>query len=158
MQAQSEIPISTQTKTVTIRLKPGEDLKESLDSFVRLHHISAACIVTCAGSLQQAVIRYANQPNADTLTGHFEIVSLTGTLSISGSHLHISISDSTGKTIGGHLKEGSKVYTTAEIVLAIFPDIAYTREIDATFGYKELVAKKVKTVGERGKRKKNGKQ
>ena len=154
MQAQSEISFSTQTKTVTIRLKPGEDLKESLDNFIKLHHITAACILTCVGSLQQAVIRYANQPNTDTLVGHFEIVSLTGTLATSGSHLHISISDSTGKTIGGHLKEGAKVYTTAEIVLAVFPDIEYTREIDPTFGYKELAVKKLKMVGERRKSKK----
>jgi predicted DNA-binding protein with PD1-like motif len=61
-----------------------------------------------------------------------------------GSHLHISISDSTGRTIGGHLKEGSIVYTTAEIVLGLLPDIVFERQVDPTYGYKELVIKKGK--------------
>ena len=62
-------------------------------------------------------IRFANQPNGSTGNGHFEIVSLTGVLSTHGSHIHISISDSTGKTIGGHLMDGCKVYTTAELII-----------------------------------------
>lgn len=97
-----------------IRLKPGEDVKQSLQNFVALNSIEAGWIVTCAGSLTEYNIRFANQPDGAGGTGHFEIVSLTGTLSMYGSHIHISISDSTGKTIGGHLLEGCKVYTTAE--------------------------------------------
>ena len=128
-------------RTVSMRLKPGEDLKVTLDEFVKRKHIKAACIITCVGSLEVATIRYANQPNTASLTGKFEIVSLTGTLAESGSHLHISISDSTGKTVGGHLKEGSKVYTTAEIVLGILPKVIFDRENDSTYGYKELSIK-----------------
>lgn len=128
--------------TVTIRLRPGEDLKAKLDEYVKTQNIKAACIITCAGSLQQAAIQYANQPNTDIINEKFEIVSLTGTLSLTGSHLHIAVSDKTGKTIGGHLKEGSVVYTTAEIVIAILPDVVYERETDPTYGYKELVIEK----------------
>ncbi len=51
------------------------------------------------------------------LYGKFEIVSLTGTLAESGSHLHAAISDNIGNIIGGHLKKGSIIYTTAEIVI-----------------------------------------
>jgi predicted DNA-binding protein with PD1-like motif len=131
-------------KAIAIRLKPGEDLKVQLDAFIKANGIKAASIVTCVGSLQQAAIRYANQPGTDTLTGKFEIVSLTGTMEETGSHLHISISDSTGRTIGGHLKEGSIVYTTAEIVLGLLPDIVFERQVDPTYGYKELVIKKRK--------------
>jgi len=128
-------------KAVAIRLTPGEDIKASLDNYVKEHNIKAACIITCVGSLEQAVIRYANKPVAETITGKFEIVSLTGTLAESGSHLHIAISDGTGKTLGGHLKEGSFVYTTAEIVLGILPDIEFDRQEDNTYGYKELLVK-----------------
>ena len=141
MEAQHASSVLSSIKAVTIRLKPGEDLKAQLDDYVNTHHIAAACIVTCVGSLQTAVIRYANQPNADTLYGHFEIVSLTGTLATSGSHLHIAISDDTGKMIGGHLKEGSIIYTTAEIVLGILPGVVYSREMDTTYGYKELMVR-----------------
>jgi predicted DNA-binding protein with PD1-like motif len=83
-----------------------------------------------------------NKPDIDILTGKYEIVSLTGTLAQSGSHLHIAISDSTGKTIGGHLKEGSIVYTIAEIVIAILPGVVYERETDNTYDYKEIVIQK----------------
>ena len=57
----------------------------------------------------------------------FEIVSVTGTVSIHGSHIHVSISDEDGKTIGGHLVSGCKIYTTVEIVLAVFDDVVYKR-------------------------------
>jgi predicted DNA-binding protein with PD1-like motif len=53
---------------------------------------------------------------------------LVGTVSISGSHLHLSISDSTGKTIGGHLLEDNLVYTTAEIVIGESKNLLFTRE------------------------------
>jgi predicted DNA-binding protein with PD1-like motif len=68
-------------------------------------------------------------------------VSLVGTLSTNGSHLHLAVSDSTGRTIGGHLLDGCRVYTTAEIVLAELPQLDFRRETDATFGYQELVVR-----------------
>ena len=143
MHAQDDQPPFASTVTaVTFRLKPHEDLKMKLDEYVKQRKIKAAFIFTCVGSLEKAAIRYANQPNTDTLTGKFEIVSLTGTLAESGSHLHISISDSTGKTIGGHLQEGSLIYTTAEIVIGILPEVVYGRQVDSTYGYKELIIRK----------------
>jgi uncharacterized protein len=127
----------------TIRLLPHQDIKQALQDYVVQHHIQAACIVTCVGSAEQASIRYANQPITDTLIGKYEIVSLVGTLgATSGSHLHMSISDSTGKTIGGHLQNGTLVYTTAEIVIAELKDLQYSREVDSTYGYKELKVSK----------------
>lgn len=125
-------------KSVTLRLKPGQDLKAELDSFITKNKIGAACVLTCVGSLQQTSIRYADQKETSSMKGKFEIVSLTGTLSVSGSHLHISVSDSTGKTTGGHLKEGSIIYTTAEIVIGILSDLKFIREVDSTYGYREL--------------------
>jgi uncharacterized protein len=128
----------SEVRAVTIRLKPGEDLKQSVDSFISKNNIAAACLLSCVGSLCEASIRYADQKDVTHLKGKFEIVSLVGILSNSGSHIHISVSDETGKTIGGHLKEGAIIYTTAEIVIAILPDVKYLREIDDTYGYKEL--------------------
>ena len=124
-----------------LRLKPGDDLRHSIQQFVNDHHIKAGWIVTCAGSLTDYNIRFANMPNGATGAGHFEIVSLAGTLSDSGLHIHISIADSTGKTIGGHLLEGCKIYTTAEIVLAESAHYIFTREKDGTIPWKELQIK-----------------
>lgn len=90
------------------------------------------------GSLTQATIRLANREFSSVYDGHFEIVSMTGTVSIHGSHLHISISDEDGKTIGGHFESGCKIYTTAEIVIAAFNDVIYKREFAEDSGYDEL--------------------
>lgn len=123
------------------RLRPNQDLKVALDSFVLDRGIEAACVVTCVGSLRKAVLRYADQGVATEIDGKYEIVSLTGTLSTHGSHYHISISDGQGQTLGGHLLEGCLIYTTAEIVLAELPGQRFVREYDSESGYKELVVR-----------------
>lgn len=128
-------------KTITIRLKPGQDLKIELNKLAEIHNLEAACVITCVGSLTTAVLRYANQSHTDTLTGHFEIVSLTGTLSIHGSHYHISISDGEGRTVGAHLMDGCKVYTTAEIVIGVIEGVSYQRTLCKDSGYPELDVK-----------------
>ena len=129
-------------ETYSFRLKPGQDLKQQLDAFVKQQRVDAGAIITCVGSLTDLVLRLANQEKVTHWQGHFEIVSLVGTLSATGSHLHLSAADSTGRTLGGHLMEGCKIYTTAEIVVGVLTDVVYTRETDPTFGYKELVVKR----------------
>lgn len=94
------------------------------------------------GSLTHYNIRFANQPEGNTGVGHFEIVSLVGTVSMNGSHLHLSISDSTGKTIGGHLMDGNIVYTTAELVIQEADDLTFIREKDGSTPWEELQVKK----------------
>lgn len=121
-----------------LRLKPGQDLKTELQSFITAHKIEAAAIITCVGSLQKATLRLANQNNFQKYEQKMEIVSLVGTMATEGSHLHISLSDSTGTTIGGHLVEGCEVYTTAEIIIGVMPDLQFAREQDEGSGYKEL--------------------
>lgn len=125
-----------------LRLKPGTDLKEGIEAFVKQENIEAGWISTCVGSLTVLPLRFANQPTADTVDGHLEIVSLTGTVSVNGSHLHISVSDSTGKTIGGHLMTGSRIYTTAEIVIGESLQHRFTREADGTTPWQELQIRK----------------
>ncbi|TCZ75041.1 DNA-binding protein [Flaviaesturariibacter aridisoli] len=129
-------------KTHALRLRPGADLRRELQSYAERNGIEAGWIVTCAGSLTDYHIRFANQPEGSGGAGHFEIVSLTGTLSKNGSHLHIAIADSAGRTIGGHLLEGNRIYTTAEIVLQEDPSLVFTREKDGTTPWEELQIRK----------------
>ena len=126
------------------RLKPGEDLKKGIEKVVHENHIKAGWISTCVGSLTNYNIRFANQPTTNSGSGHFEIVSLTGTVSTNGVHIHISISDSTGKTIGGHLSEGNIIYTTAEIVICSSNNYVFKREVDGTTPWDELQIETVK--------------
>ena len=132
------------TQHYVFRLKPGDDLRKSIQQFAVEHHIIAGWMVTCVGSLTDYNLRFANQSTPAAASGHFEIVSLTGTISENGSHLHISVSDSSGKTIGGHLLEGCKVYTTAEIVIQSSNELEFTREKDGTTPWEELQIKKSK--------------
>lgn len=130
-------------KSHTFRLKPGMDLFDSIEEFVKQNHIEAGCILSSVGSLTHATLRLANRSYYNEYDGHFEIVSMTGTVSIHGSHLHVAISDGDGVTIGGHLVSGCKIYTTAEIVLLELDDVVYKRELYKNdSGYEELVVNK----------------
>ena len=132
---------SSALKTYALRLRPGDDLRQQLTAFAQQNHLLAGTMITCVGSLTVATLRLANQEGPTVYKGHFEIVSLVGTLSTNGSHLHIAVADSTGRTIGGHLLDGCRVYTTAEIVLGELPQLDFRREKDDTFGYQELVVR-----------------
>jgi len=125
-------------KVYVFRLKPGKDLRKSIEAIVNEKNIEAGWINTCVGSLTDYTIRFANQQQGTSGSGHFEIVNLTGTVSVNGSHLHISISDFAGKTIGGHLLEGCKIYTTAEIVIGSTTAYEFKRKKDGTTEWEEL--------------------
>ncbi len=100
--------------------------------------LDAAFIITCVGSLTVAAIRFAGKSETSSVAGPLEITSLTGTFSIQGSHFHITVADENGKATGGHLKEGSIVRTTAELVVGTHDEVVYLREKDAASGYMEL--------------------
>lgn len=125
-------------EVIAIRLNPGEDLKQSLLKYCIDQKIDAAYMLSCIGSLRRAAIRFANKPEETVFEQALEIISLEGTLSQHGVHLHIAVSDSEGQVIGGHLVDGSTIYTTAEIVVGIVPNTVFKREIDPHTGYREL--------------------
>ena len=89
------------------------------------------------GSLNDAVLRMSDG-NKKNFIGLFEIVSALGTISANGIHVHIAISDSEGMVYGGHLLNGCKIHTTAEIAI-IESEICFKRIFDPKTGYKELV-------------------
>jgi len=128
-------------KTYAFRLRSGQDLRGEIDKFVREKNIKAGVILTCVGNLQKAVLRMADAKEIKTYEddGSFEIVSLVGTVEAGNSHLHISISDKEGNVFGGHLKEGSIVGVTAEIVVGELEGLSFHRELDEDTGYDELV-------------------
>lgn len=127
----------------TFRLSPGQDLFDSIQAFAMKKHVQAGCILSGVGSLRHATLRLADREYNSEYEGPFEIVSITGTVSVNGSHLHLSISDGDGRTIGGHFESGCKIYTTAEIVIAVFHDVIYKRELAEDSGYEELAVHEV---------------
>lgn len=120
------------------RLLPGADLRQEIQRRCETLGIEAGWVATCVGSLTDYCLRFADRQEGTTGSGRFEILSLSGTVSKNGSHLHLSIADADGRTIGGHLLDGCRVYTTAEIVLCESKDHAFTREVDGSTPWKEL--------------------
>lgn len=124
------------------RLGPHDDLKKKIVAFMHERNIQAGAVISCVGSLEQVHLRFANRTEGTTLQGYHEILSLTGTLSVNGVHLHLSVADTNGQVTGGHLLDDNLVYTTAEISIAVFSDIVFKREIDPTYGFRELLIQK----------------
>ena len=130
------------------RIKPGEDLWESIQNAALKNGPASHSVVTCVGSLVVCKVRLAGATPTDQRTleieGPLEIVSLTGTIIQDRAHLHISVSDKNGKVLGGHLLKGSIVDTTAEVVLADLSTsgLVLTREMDEKTGFRELVVKR----------------
>jgi len=125
------------------RLRPGQDLKRELLGLAERERIGAGWVLTCVGSLSRVMLRLAGAERRTSLDGSFEIVSLVGTVSRTGGHLHLSVSDENGATVGGHLLDGCIVRTTAEVVLGADERLVFDRRHDPETGYDELV------VGER---------
>ncbi|MBL8723455.1 MAG: DUF296 domain-containing protein [Planctomycetes bacterium] len=126
-----------------LRLRPGTDLFAELEQWVQQRGAAAVVVLTACGSLEHTVLRLADQPQGTEFAGRRELVSLVGTLSATGgSHLHLAVSDATGATLGGHLLRGCRVYTTVELALGVLDGVEFAREVDPTYGYRELVARR----------------
>lgn len=129
-------------KIHVFRLKAAQDLKLEIEKFVQSKNIKAGLVLTCVGSLTKAKLRMpgatADSQDVKEFKGHFEIVSLVGTVSVNGSHLHMSISDKEGQVSGGHLKDGCRVGTTIEMVIGEEKGMAFSRDLDPKTGFEEL--------------------
>ncbi|RVE56094.1 hypothetical protein OJAV_G00232730 [Oryzias javanicus] len=128
-----------------VRLRPGQEILGSLQAFVEERRLQAPFIMTCVGSVTKATLRLANASATNTnevihLSGRYEIVSLVGTLN-RDAHLHVSLSDAEGRTIGGHVLGDLEVFTTAEVVLGEAVDLLFIREMDDQTGFPELVVR-----------------
>ncbi len=125
-----------------MRLQPGVDLRRALEQALAERGLEAAFVMAGIGSLRPACLRFAGQARAQTLDADFELLSLCGTLSLNGAHLHASVSDAHGAVLGGHLGYGSVVRTTAEVLLGGLPGWQFAREPDPASGWSELVVRR----------------
>ncbi len=121
-----------------LRLLPGEDIRSTLEGWVRNAGIEGAGVVSAVGSLSVAHLRYAGRADGILTTGDLEVCGLSGTLSQHGLHLHLSIADRNGAMVGGHLLKGSVVRTTLELVIQEIGDVRLLRTHDPKTSYDEL--------------------
>lgn len=127
---------------ITVRLKPGQCLREEIERLVKEKQIRAGVILAAVGGLKNAALRVSKLDSGEHLVkqmdGPFELVSCMGTLSVDGCHIHASVADREGRCYGGHLKEGCRVFVTVELVIGVFEDAVYRRVMDEETGFEEL--------------------
>ena len=126
-------------RALPLRLRPRQDLRGALEAVLAEQGVEAGFVLQGIGSLSVARIRFAGVDAITELRGDLEILTLSGSLSPDGAHLLISVSDAAGRVVGGHVAAGCIVRTTAEILVALLPDHAFSREPDADSGWDELV-------------------
>lgn len=133
-----------------LRLSPGEDLLEVIDAYCLKHQIEAAYIATCVGSLSQVSFRKGVTKHRLTLKGTYEIVSMEGTVSKGGNHIHGAVSDHDFNVKGGHFMLGTIVQTTAEVVIVELESYELSRSKDLLSGYKSLKIREIREAKNNG--------
>lgn len=136
-------------QTHAVRLSPGDDLRGALEDALRELNLTAAFVLQGIGSLSGAQLRFAGVEQPTELRGDLEILTLAGSISPDGAHLHMSVSDALGRVFGGHVARGCSVRTTAEILLALLPEHRFSREHDARTGFAELMIRAEPQAGAR---------
>lgn len=129
----------TPMQALPIRFSVGADLRAELALLPARHAVEAGFVLQAIGSLSAAWIRLAGAAGPVELRGDLEILSLAGSLSPDGVHLHIAVADAQGRVTGGHMAPGCIVRTTAEVLVALLPGHRFLRAPDARTGYQELV-------------------
>jgi len=126
-------------QSLPLRVMPGQDLRESLEGALAEHGCDAGFVIAGLGSLAATRLRFAGAAEPSTIEGPVEILTLAGTLSAGGAHLHMSVADANGHVVGGHVARGCIVRTTAEVLIVLLPEWTFGRNPDPATGYPELV-------------------
>jgi predicted DNA-binding protein with PD1-like motif len=103
----------------------------------------SAFVICGIGSLSDAKLRLAGAESETLVQGDVEILSISGTITPDGAHLHMAVANATGQVIGGHVCYGNTVRTTAEVLLAELQEWRLAREHDPGTGFKELMVRPV---------------
>ena len=122
-----------------LRLTKADDLRACIEKACIDNGFDTAVVLSGVGCLYEIRIRLAKALGYLEKKEDYEIVSLTGTVSKGNAHIHISLSDDSGSTIGGHLEKGCLVNTTCELVLGILEEYDSERTYDENTGYDEIV-------------------
>src|SRR6185436_14713484 len=70
--ALSQTPAKSAAQFYALRLEPGQDLRQELQTFAKAQKLRAAFIASCSGSVTCTAVRYANQNSTAIQQGHFE--------------------------------------------------------------------------------------
>lgn len=89
-----------------LRLYPGDDLRAAVQAVLHRQKLHAAFVIQGIGSLSVAQLRFAGAELPTEIRGDLEILTVAGSVSPDGAHLHMSIADAHGQVFGGHVAHG----------------------------------------------------
>jgi predicted DNA-binding protein with PD1-like motif len=118
---------SAERGLIVVSLGEGDLLLESIQQAVRQANVHTGVIASGLGSLTRAHIHTLGVEAQ--LPGPLEVVGLGGIVAGYEPHIHISLTDATGRYYGGHLLEGCSILTVAEISILRVPDLKLTRRV-----------------------------
>ena len=101
-----------------IHLGPGADLRTSLEQLAQEEQADGF-VLSVVGNLSQAAFACPGKDQPTLLSGELEIITLQGTVSPKGVHLHLSFSDAECQVWGGHLEHGSTVLKGADVLVGL---------------------------------------
>jgi predicted DNA-binding protein with PD1-like motif len=122
-----------------LRLPPGSDLRRALEQVATETCAGSGFVVTGIGSLSEGRLRFAGAQVECVVAGPLEVLSVSGSITPDGAHLHMTVADHTGRVYGGHVCYGNTVLTTAELLVAPVAEWELTRAVDEATNYRELV-------------------
>jgi len=114
-------------RVVVIRLKNNTDLLKGLEQAVQKEKIKNGVFLSGAGSLTSFHVHTVNNTTLPATqaftkqTGGVDLLAVTGYVLNGRVHAHITLVDDK-KAFGGHLHEGTTVFTFAIITLGILDD------------------------------------
>ncbi len=101
-----------------LKLAPGSDLRLSLEELAQRDGISGF-ILGVVGNLTKASFQCPGQAEPTVLEGDLEVITLNGTFSPEGVHLHLSLSDGACQVWGGHLEPGTIVQKGVDLLIGV---------------------------------------
>ena len=101
-----------------LKLAPGSDLRLSLEELAQRDGISGF-VLGVVGNLTKASFQCPGQAEPTVLEGDLEVITLNGTFSPEGVHLHLSLSDGACQVWGGHLEHGTIVQKGVDLLIGV---------------------------------------
>lgn len=114
-----------------LHLAAGADVRATLEDLA-FRQRRQGFVLSVVGNLSQAAFQCPGNHSPTVLLGELEIITLTGTLTPQGVHLHLSFSDGECQVWGGHLEPGSVVLRGADLLVGWLGDPLPVNPAEAT--------------------------
>lgn len=105
-------------RALPLHLDAGSDLHHSLRALAAREGIEGF-VLSVVGNLSQAAFQCPGTTQPTMLQGDLEVITLQGTLSPQGVHLHLSLSDGQCQVWGGHLEPGTLVQKGVDVLVGV---------------------------------------